>query len=173
MDRRSSIGELRASTGVVSLWVVLVFIWVASNSSGAVESVITGAVIAGVLAYNLGSTGVWQGVSPLPTRLYHFIRYTGSFIVELVSANINMLRYVYSPRIAIAPGIVEIKTRLRSPIGRLALVNSIALTPGSLVIDIKNDTLLIHWLDVKTTDPDEAASMIAGAFEGHLEKAFG
>jgi multicomponent Na+:H+ antiporter subunit E len=173
MDRRSSIGELRASSGVVSLWVVLVFIWVASNSSVAVESVITGAIIAGVLAYNLGAAGVWQSISPSPARLYHFIRYTGSFLIELVGANINMLRYVYSPRIAIAPGIIEIKTRLRSPIGRLALVNSIALTPGSLVIDVNGDTLLIHWLDVKTADRDEAASMIAGAFEGHLEKAFG
>jgi multicomponent Na+:H+ antiporter subunit E len=174
MDRRSSIGELRTSSGVVSLWVVLIFVWIASNSSLAVESVITGAVIAGVLAYTFGSnSGVWQSIRLSPTRLYHFIRYTGSFVVELVAANINMLRYVYSSRIDITPGIVRIKTKLKSPIGRLALVNSIALTPGSLVIDIKGDTLLIHWLDVKTTDPDEAASMIAGPFEKHLEKAFG
>ena len=174
MDRRSSIGELRTFSGFVSLWVVLIFIWIASNSSLAVESVITGAVIAGVLAHKFGSnSGVWQSIRLSPTRLYHFIRYTGSFVVELVRANINMLRYVYSPRIDIAPGIVKIKTNLKSPIGRLALVNSIALTPGSLVIDIKGDTLLIHWLDVKTADPDEAASMIAGAFAEHLEKAFG
>ncbi len=174
MDRRSSIGESRTFSGFVSLWVVLIFIWVASNSSLAVESVLTGAAIAGVLAHKFGpSSGVWQSIRLSPTRLYHFIRYTGSFVVELVRANINMLRYVYSPRIDIAPGIVKIKTNLKSPIGRLALVNSIALTPGSLVIDIKGDTLLIHWLDVKTADPDEAASMIAGAFAEHLEKAFG
>ena len=174
MDRRSSIGESRTFRGFVSLWVVLIFIWIASNSSLAVEFVITGAVIAAVLAHKFGSnSGVWQSIRLSPTRLYHFIRYTGSFAVELVRANINMLRYVYSPRIDIAPGIVKIKTNLKSSIGRLALVNSIALTPGSLVIDIKGDTLLIHWLDVKTADPDEAASMIAGAFAEHLEKAFG
>ncbi|MEJ0078731.1 MAG: Na+/H+ antiporter subunit E [Alphaproteobacteria bacterium] len=174
MDRPSAIGELRASSGLVSLWVVLIFIWIASNSSFAVEPVITGAVIAGVLAYTFGSgSGVWESIRPSPARLYHFIRYTGSFAVELVRANITMLRYVYSPRIDIAPGIVEIKTRLKSPIGRLALANSIALTPGSLVIDIKGDTLLIHWLDVKTAAPDEAAATIAGPFEEHLEKAFG
>jgi multicomponent Na+:H+ antiporter subunit E len=172
MERPSAIGESQASGGV-SLWVVLVFIWIASNSSFAIESVAAGAVIAGVLAYSFGSRDrVWQSIRLSPERLYHFIRYTGSFVVELVGANINMLRYVYSPRIGIAPGIVEIKTRLKSPIGRLALANSIALTPGSLVIDIKGDTLLIHWLDVKTTDPDEAASIIAGPFEKHLEKAF-
>ena len=57
--------------------------------------------------------------------------------------------------------------------GRLALANSIALTPGSLVLDIKDDTLFVHWLDVRTIDPDEATRIIAGPFEGYLEKVFG
>jgi multicomponent Na+:H+ antiporter subunit E len=90
-----------------------------------------------------------------------------------VRANINMMGYVYAPRIDIRPGIVKVKTRLKSPLGRLALANSIALTPGSLVLDIQDDVLFIHWLDVKTTDPDEAARIIAGPFEADLEKAFG
>ena len=41
------------------------------------------------------------------------------------------------------------------------------------MLDIEGDTLFIHWLDVKTTDPDEATRIIAGPFEEHLEKAFG
>jgi multicomponent Na+:H+ antiporter subunit E len=94
-------------------------------------------------------------------------------VVELVRANINMLRHVYSPRIDVDPGIVEIKTNLKSPIGRLALANSIALTPGSLVIDVKDDTLSVHWLNVETTNPGEAGRIIAGPFERHLEKVFG
>jgi multicomponent Na+:H+ antiporter subunit E len=97
----------------------------------------------------------------------------GVLAIELVRANINMLRYVYARRIVINPGVVEIKTRLKTPVGRLALANSIALTPGSLVIDIRGDSLFIHWLDVKTTDPDAASRLIAGPFEQHLEKTFG
>jgi multicomponent Na+:H+ antiporter subunit E len=62
---------------------------------------------------------------------------------------------------------------LKSPAGRLALANSIALTPGSLVVDIEGDTLFIHLLDVKTTDIDEATRMIAGPFEKHLGEVFG
>ena len=90
----------------------------------------------------------------------------------MVKANLNMLRYVYSPRIAIKPGVVEVKTRLKSPIGRLALANSIALTPGSLVLELEGDRLFIHWLDVPTDDPEEATRLIAGPFEDHLEKVF-
>jgi multicomponent Na+:H+ antiporter subunit E len=91
----------------------------------------------------------------------------------MVRANLNMLRYVYARRIDIDPGIVRIKTRLKTPVGRLALANSIALTPGSLVVDLEGDTLTVHWLDVQTTDPEEAARLIAGPFETDLEKTFG
>jgi multicomponent Na+:H+ antiporter subunit E len=58
-------------------------------------------------------------------------------------------------------------------VGRLALANSIALTPGSLVLDLDGDTLTVHWLDVKTTDPEEATRIIVGPFEADLEKTFG
>jgi multicomponent Na+:H+ antiporter subunit E len=163
----------RIPKGFFPLWLLLTFIWIAANSSLAPESVITGALIAAALAFVFTRHGgVWQGLRLSPRRLYHFILYTGVFIVEMVKANINMLRYVYAPRIDIKPGVVEIRTRLRSPIGRLALANSIALTPGSLVLDIEGDRLFIHWLDVPTTDPEEARRLIAGPYEDHLEKVF-
>ena len=90
-----------------------------------------------------------------------------------VRANISMMKYVYARRIDIKPGVVKVRTRLQSPIGRLALANSIALTPGSLVLDLKDDTLFIHWLDVQSTDVDEATSVLVAPFETHLEKVFG
>jgi multicomponent Na+:H+ antiporter subunit E len=138
------------------------------------ESVASGALISAALAYIFThKTNVWQGIRFSPSRFYYFILYTGVFAVELLRANINMMRYVYARRIDIKPGIVKIKTRLKTPLGRLALANSIALTPGSLVVDIEGDTLFVHWLDVRTADPDEATRMIAGPFEGYLEKIFG
>jgi len=102
-----------------------------------------------------------------------FVRYTGVFLVELVRANLSMLRYVYAPRIDINPGIVRVKTRLKTPVARLALANSIALTPGSLVVETEGDTLFIHWLDVTTTDTEEASRIFVEPFEEHLEKTFG
>jgi multicomponent Na+:H+ antiporter subunit E len=169
----SSFG-LRESEHFFWLWVLLTFLWIAANSSLAMESVASGALISAALAYVFTlETNVWQGIRFSPSRFSYFILFTGVFAVELLRANINMMRYVYSPRMDIKPGIVKIKTGLKTPLGRLALANSIALTPGSLVVDIEGDTLFVHWLDVKTTDPDEATRIIAGPFEGHLEKVFG
>jgi multicomponent Na+:H+ antiporter subunit E len=116
---------------------------------------------------------IWRGISFSPHRLYHFILYTGVFVVKLVRANLNMMRYVYAPRISVNPGVVEVKTALKSPIGRLALANSISLTPGSLVLDVAEDGLVIHCLDMQAIDPDKATQIIVDPFENHLERTFG
>ena len=156
------------------LWLLLIFIWIAANSSFAVESVASGALISAALAYIFTQkTDIWQGFRFSSSRLSNFFIYTGVFVVELVRANLVMMRYVYSPRIDIKPGVVKVRTGLKTPLGRLALANSIALTPGSLVLDIEGDTLFVHWLDVRTIDPDEATRIIAGPFERYLEKVFG
>jgi multicomponent Na+:H+ antiporter subunit E len=156
------------------LWWLLWVIWVVANSSLAPDVLITGGLVALPIAYVFSRRGAaWQEIRLTPASLFHFMLYTCVFFRELVRANINMMRWVYSPRIDIRPGVVRITTRLKSPIGRLALANSIALTPGSLVLDIEDDTLLVHWLDVATTDRDEATEMIAGPYEQHLENVFG
>jgi multicomponent Na+:H+ antiporter subunit E len=166
--------DVRRAEGFFWLWALLTFLWIAANSSFDPESVVFGVLVAAALSYLFTKkTDAWRGLRFSPSRLLSFGLYTGTFAFELVRANLNMMRYVYSPRLDIAPGIVKVKTRLKSPLGRLALANSIALTPGSLVLDMKDDTLLVHCLNVETTNPDEATRIIAGPFEGHLEKVFG
>lgn len=163
-----------APQGMLSLWLVLFVVWMVANSTLAVEVAILGAVITLALAYVFtSSSDAWRRIRWTPAGFYHFLAYSGTFLVELVKANIAMMRVVYAPRIDIHPGIVKIRTKLKSPIGRLALANTIALTPGSLVLDIKGETLYIHWLDVQTTDLDKATEALAGPFETHLEKVFG
>lgn len=159
---------------MLGLWVVLFAIWMIANASLAIEPALVGLAITFVIARVFASSSeAWSRLSLTPRGLYHFLAYSGTFLVELVRANLNMMAYVYSPRIDIKPGIVKVRTRLKSPMGRLALANSIALTPGSLVMDIRDDILFIHWLDVKTTDIDEATQALVTPFEKHLEKVFG
>jgi multicomponent Na+:H+ antiporter subunit E len=163
-----------APRGMFSLWIMLFTVWMVANSTLAIEVALLGAALTLVLAYVFSTTSdAWRQIRWTPIGLYHFIAYSAIFVIELIKANIAMMRIVYSPRIDIRPGIVKIRTRLKSPIGRLALANTIALTPGSLVIDITGDSLFIHWLDVKTTDIEAATEQLGGPFEAHLEKVFG
>lgn len=162
------------SQGLFSLWLILFIVWTVANGTLAIPVLLLGLVITYVLARTFAArSDTWRRISWTPRALRHFVAYTGVFLIELVKANLMMMRIVYSPRIAITPGIVKIRTRLRSPIGRLSLANTIALTPGSLVLDIEDDTLFIHWLDVQTTDMDAATKALAGPYEKHLEHVFG
>jgi multicomponent Na+:H+ antiporter subunit E len=166
--------RLKRPSGSIWLAALLTSLWFAANSSFAFEALATGALISTSLAFLFTrKPSAWRDIRFSPKRAYHFVLYTGVFVIELVRANISLMRCVFAPHIVIKPGIVRIKTKLKTPVGRLALANSIALTPGSLVIDVKGEDLFIHWLDVKTTDPDEATRAIAGVFEEHLEKTFG
>ena len=85
--------------------------------------------------------------------------------------------YVASFRIAwrvitgnISPRIVHFRSRLRSDMARVALANSITLTPGTLTLDLDEDHLVVHWLNATTTHSGYAARLIARPFERWLKR---
>ena len=158
----------------LNLWLTLLLIWLIANGTLATDTVLTGVVITAAIAFAFAAfSRVYSVIRWSPRVIYTYLLYLGVFLYELVKANLNVMRYVYSPHIDIHPGIVEIKTSLQSPIGRLALANSITLTPGTLVVDMRGDSLFIHWINVTATDPVAAAQEIAGRFEKYLKVIYG
>ena len=159
---------------VLNLWLTLLLIWLVANGTLATDTVLTGVVITAAIAFAFAAFArVYSVIRWSPRVIYTYLLYLGVFLIELVKANLNVMRYVYSPHIDIHPGIVEIKTSLQSPIGRLALANSITLTPGTLVVDMRGDSLFIHWINVTATDPVAATQEIAGHFEKYLKVIYG
>ncbi len=108
------------------------------------------------------------------TRYFWFCCYVPVFLWECLKANIDVALRVLNPRLPINPGIVKIKTTLKSDTGLTFLANSITLTPGTLCVDIdaEKGILYIHWIDVKTQDADKATELIAANFEKILKKIF-
>jgi multicomponent Na+:H+ antiporter subunit E len=158
----------------LNLWLTLMLIWLIANGTLAQDTVITGAVITAVIALAFAAfSRVYSVVRWSPRIIFYYLMYLAVFLTELVKANLNVMRLVFSPRINIKPGIVEIRTGLKSPMGRLALANSITLTPGTLVVDIRGDSLFIHWINVSATDPVAATEEIAGRFEKYLKVIYG
>jgi multicomponent Na+:H+ antiporter subunit E len=157
-----------------NLWLTLLVIWVIANNSLSLDIVLTGAVLAALLALAFAPfSAAYECIRWSPRVLLNAALFFAVFIEELVRANLNVLRLVLSPRIDIKPGIVEIQTTLKSPIGRLVLANAITLTPGTLVVDIRGDTLFIHWINVSAQDPVSATRKIAGRFEKYLTVIYG
>lgn len=158
----------------INLWLTLLLIWVIANGTLATDTLITGVVISAVIALAFAAfSRVYSVIRWSPKVVLYYLMYLGVFLMELVKANLNVMRLVFSPSINIKPGIVEVKTELKSPIGRLALANSITLTPGTLVVDIKQDSLFIHWIDISATDPVAATEAISARFEKYLKVIYG
>jgi multicomponent Na+:H+ antiporter subunit E len=107
-------------------------------------------------------------------RYLWFIYYVPLFIWECIKANLDVAYRVIHPDLPINPGIVKIKTNLKSDTALTFLANSITLTPGTMSVDIDPESgyLYIHWIDVKDKDIQKATEIIAKKFEDVLKRIF-
>jgi len=115
-----------------------------------------------------------------PMRIFWFLVYLPVFFYYVMKANLDVVYRALHPKMPIKPGIVKIKTILKTESGITALANSITLTPGTLTVDLaeggdppQQETFLyVHWINVKSTDIEQATRLIARRFEWFLKKIF-
>ncbi len=101
------------------------------------------------------------------------IAYIPYFFWYCILANFDVAYRVLHPKMPIKPGIVKVKTNLKSDAGRTFLANSITLTPGTLSVDITDEGYLyVHWINVKTIDIEEASKEIVAKFEYFLKHIY-
>ena len=108
-----------------------------------------------------------------PMRIFWLLVYIPVFFYYVIMANFDVVYRALHPKMPINPGIVKIKTGLKTESGITALANSITLTPGTLTVDLTDDGFLyIHWINVKSTETEKATKHIAQRFEWFLKKIF-
>lgn len=67
---------------------------------------------------------------------------------DMWRSGLIVARAVLRRKLAIDPGIVELPSHCRTPLGRAWAAHSVSVTPGELVVAIRVDgTLLVHCLD--------------------------
>ncbi len=93
-------------------------------------------------------------------------RYLPWLFLQIVKANVDVARIVWSPRLKIDPRLVEIPHPLRNTLGQTTLANSITLTPGTVTVAIDNERVIVHALTEKHARDLEEGEMI-----GRIKKA--
>ena len=158
------------------LWILLTstvfdeFLAEAAPPGAAVQEIVAGAILSLVLALWAYRYLTLRGLSIYsPKRILYLILYVPIFFYECVKANLDVAYRVIHPKMPIKPGIVAIRTSLKSDVSKLMLANSITLTPGTLTVDVSDEYLFIHWINVKSTDVEEASKLIGGRFEKYLK----
>lgn len=140
------------------------------------QHLIAGAVVSLIVAAVMGSMFVTRPHMFFnPIRVFYFLFwYIPVFIWELIRANFDVAYRVIHPSMPIKPGIVRLKTELKSDTGLTFLANSITLTPGTLTVDIDQDKgiLYVHWINVVGSDPETTYREIGSRFEPMLKKIF-
>jgi len=148
-------------------------IWVVLTWSLNLQTVIAGAVASIIIGLVFGNLFAATTVKVLdPRRWFWVLLYIPVFIWEMAKANFDVAYRVLHPRLPIAPGIVKVKTKIKSDMGKTFLANSITLTPGTFTVDLKDQFLYIHCIKVRNTKLEEASKDIVDRFEKFLIKIF-
>jgi multicomponent Na+:H+ antiporter subunit E len=109
-----------------------------------------------------------------PRRWFWAIIYVFILAYEIFKANIHVAYIVIHPDLPIRPGVVRVRTSLKSTAARVLLANSITLTPGTFTLDLDDEegVLYVHWLAVEAEGEEEASKIIASRFEPILKRVF-
>jgi len=161
--------DRREKKHLAAFWLSIMLVWVLLNASWSWQVLLVGSIVATLLVLIFPTHGfLFAGTKFTPKTPWLVLKYLGLFTRELVKSNLDVARRVVSPEVRINPGIVEIKTRLKHPTYRLVLANSITLTPGTLTVDMIDDSLFVHWIDVTGKDVESATREISEQFELYL-----
>jgi multicomponent Na+:H+ antiporter subunit E len=160
--------------GVVLLFLVLLAFWLLLNGTVAFDVVLVGVIAAAVLALVFADgLSFLSEFKATPRAFMATLFYIPFFAKELVKANLAVARIVLSPALPLTPGIVKVRTRLKSQVGRVLLANSITLTPGTLTVEMDGEWLYIHWVTVDSANIEDATVAIVSGFETYLEAMYG
>lgn len=159
----------------IVLFFLAYIVWALLNWIPDWQNLLIGLFIASFVAYMTGDMFPARFKSSLSAKRYMWaLYYIPVFLWECIKANLDVAYRVIHPNLPIKPGIVKIKTRLKSEIALTFLANSITLTPGTMCVDIDKDEgiLYIHWINVKDEDVENATKIIVGRFERILREIF-
>ena len=115
--------------------------WVVSEGAGSWAFGIPVILLAAATARFL------QPVRGMHLRPVALIRFLGFFLYESLRGGVDVSRRALSPRMPLAPAMVEYRLRLPAGAPQVFLVDTLSLLPGTLSTDLRDDVICLHMLD--------------------------
>ena len=176
MSFQIDIGSQLTMSQKILLFLAAFIVWCLFNWVPDGAHLLVGILVASIVAFMMGDLVIQRPhlVWHLRRYGYFLFQYVPVFLWEVLKANIDVAYRAVHPELLINPGIVKVKTSLRSDIACTLLANSITLTPGTMSVDIDKDhaVLYVHWIDVRSRDSEAATRIIVERFEKILRKIF-
>jgi multicomponent Na+:H+ antiporter subunit E len=125
------------------------FLGMGALSSGAVAWM-TREVVGSVLTER-------SGPLRLPYRAWRALLYIGWLVGRIVVASAQVAYLALHPRMPLDPGVLHVRSSLRHPLARTIFANSITLVPGTMTVEVIDDTFVVHALF-----PEAAEDLLTG-----------
>ncbi|MFH1459062.1 MAG: Na+/H+ antiporter subunit E [Candidatus Omnitrophota bacterium] len=157
------------------LFIICVLIWCGLNWPINRKWLIIGLGVSTIIALGSGDIFIRRPHILIHFKRYFWLIYYLAFLsTQIIKANIYIIYCLCQPALSLHPGIVKVKTRIRSEMGLTVLANSITFSTGTCVVDIDNANgyIYVHWMDVKSQSIKPATELIVEKFEKILREVF-
>lgn len=136
------------------MYIILLLFWILLNGRFSMEILIFGILIsAAVFAFacRFLDYSVRKDILLIRSSGYLFL-YVVILLKEILLANFQVLKFVYSPKYEPEPAICTFTGGLKSGFAKMLMANAITLTPGTITIAVYGDEYWVHALDKSMTE---------------------
>lgn len=110
-----------------------------------------------------------EKISTIPREIFGFVKYFVWLVKEIIVANIDVAKIVLDPKLPISPRIIKYESELESDLSKTTYANSITLTPGTLTVDVDEESnYFVHCLAKHHAD-----GLKDGEMERRIQEVYG
>ena len=131
------------------MFLLLLFLWFVFNGNFTVEILLFGIIIsAAVCLFASKFLGYsFRREFRLLKNLPAFIAYLFILVIEIIKANLAVMKLIAQGEEKLTPAIVHFHSGLHSGLARTILADSITLTPGTITVSMHENEFYVHCLD--------------------------
>jgi multicomponent Na+:H+ antiporter subunit E len=152
----------------VLFMVTMTLVWSLLIEAFTVRGILTGLAVGAVALYFVSKFLPFKGLSNV--NFYKLITYPFFLIGQIYIAGFQVIKIILTgPKV----DIVTVTTKIEAEALRIILVDSITLTPGSILLELNDDQVTLLWIRDKKSplDPEAADKLLKEKLERRLLKA--
>lgn len=135
------------------MYIFLLLLWIVFNGKFTLEILWIGAVISAGIYFLC-----WKFFGYSPKREWQLFKkslcileYVVFLVWEILKANLTVVRFILSKK-ETKPVLVTFESKLKTDTANVLLSHSITLTPGTITVELKGNTFVVHCLDESLAD---------------------
>ncbi|MBD3648380.1 MAG: Na+/H+ antiporter subunit E [Pseudomonadales bacterium] len=150
---------------IVSLFLTLSAFWLINSGHYGALMLFFGLISVSFVVFLSWRMDVVDGESQ-PLRIMLLLPgYWMWLLKEIVVANFQVVACIWKGESSISPTWFVVKATQKTDLGKVIYANSITLTPGTMSVDLEDDSITVHALTQELAD-----SLESGTMERHVRR---